>query len=216
MATINGTNNGDSGNGTDLADQIFEFAGNDTLIGFDGDDALEGGKGADQLFGGSGFDTASYRGSNAGVVINLPGFVFAGSDATGDSLFGIEGVVGSAFADILTGDDARNVLHGEGGTDILDGSGGNDTLTGGAGDDLFVGGTGADTAIHCSESSVVVDLASGTAIGGEIGGRQEKGEPQATNCAQWRDRSAPSALAQPRIHNSRGDSSWIHPSISTP
>ena len=85
---------------------------------------------------------------------------------------------GSAFGDILTGDDARNVLHGEGGADILNGSGGNDTLSGGAGDDLFFGeagndelrgGAGIDTAIFFSESSVVVDLASGTAIGDEIG-----------------------------------------------
>ena len=64
MATINGTNNGDNLDGSDLADQIFGLGGNDILIGFDGDDELEGGAGADQLFGSSGFDFASYPGSS--------------------------------------------------------------------------------------------------------------------------------------------------------
>ena len=72
MATITGTNASDPElEGTNLADQIFGLGGNDILIGFDGDDVLEGGKGADQLFGSLGFDTASYKGSQAGVTVVL-------------------------------------------------------------------------------------------------------------------------------------------------
>ena len=41
------------------------------LVGFDGDDLLEGGAGADELWGGYGFDYASYKGSPAGVLVNL-------------------------------------------------------------------------------------------------------------------------------------------------
>src|SRR5262245_8001293 len=79
MAIITGTNSDDPElKGTNLADEIYALAGNDTLIGFggndtligyDGDDVLEGGAGADELFGSAGFNYASYKGSAAGVEI---------------------------------------------------------------------------------------------------------------------------------------------------
>ena len=43
--------------------------GNDALFGLGGDDELEGGAGADELYGDVGFDSASYKGSPAGVVV---------------------------------------------------------------------------------------------------------------------------------------------------
>jgi Ca2+-binding RTX toxin-like protein len=178
MAAINGTNANNNLNGTNLADQIFGLAGNDILIGFDGDDVLEGGKGADQLFGSSGLDIASYRSSGAGVHVYLAIPQASGGDATGDSLFSIEGVIGSAFADELVGDSQRNVLRGESGADTLsglegddtlDGGGGNDLFSGGAGDDELRGGAGIDTADFFGDTGVVADLASGTASGSETG-----------------------------------------------
>ena len=144
MATITGTNASNNLNGTSLADQIFGLGGNDIIVGYDGNDVLEGGKGADQLFGSSGFDTASYRSSTAGVQISLYSAYADGGDATGDQLFSIEGVRGSAYADALVGDDQRNALNGEGGADVLVGHGGNDTLDGGGGNDTLDGGAGND------------------------------------------------------------------------
>ena len=51
-------------------------------------------------------------------------------DAQGDSLTGIEHLVGSAFNDTLVGDNGWNALTGGGGADWLYGKGGNDNLNG--------------------------------------------------------------------------------------
>ena len=50
MATINGTNSGDSLYGTTAADIINGLNGNDTLKGFGGADRLDGGAGIDTVF----------------------------------------------------------------------------------------------------------------------------------------------------------------------
>jgi Ca2+-binding RTX toxin-like protein len=201
MAIITGTSGDDKEpnelDGTDLADQIFGLAGNDTLVGFGGDDVLEGGAGADELFGSGGFDTASYRNSPTGVVAILGEGSYADrGDATGDELFSVEGLIGSAFGDGLGGDDLRNVLRGGGGGDEMAGAGGDDTLygegggdlvgggdgkdriyggdgndglAGQAGDDVLNGGAGSDTA-YFSDSPVTVRLNDGTARGGVLDG----------------------------------------------
>jgi Ca2+-binding RTX toxin-like protein len=135
---------------TDGPDILDGTAGPDLMSGLGGDDVLKGGPGADTLDGGSGFDTADYSGSLAAVAINLGktshGFASGvGGDADGDRLQGIENLVGSAFDDKLTGDNAANVLTGNDGADHLRGAGGNDVLWGGAGADKLDGGTGADT-----------------------------------------------------------------------
>ena len=97
MARVTGSDASDPElEGTNLADQIFGLGGNDILIGFDGDDELEGGAGADELFGSAGFDSASYRASEAGVRIHLDVAFVTGGDATGDHLYSIEGLIGSA------------------------------------------------------------------------------------------------------------------------
>ena len=104
MAIITGTRRRQgekSLNGTNLADQIFGLAGNDTLVGLDGNDLLEGGAGADQLFGSAGFDIASYRNSPAGVAVSLNESLGQGGHADGDALFSVEGLRGSSFADSL-------------------------------------------------------------------------------------------------------------------
>jgi len=54
-------------------------------------------------------------------------------------------VIGSAFADTITGDGAANVLVGGAGNDTINGGIGNDVLIGGVGHDTLTGGTGADT-----------------------------------------------------------------------
>ena len=53
MATINGTNGGDSLYGTAAADVINGLNGNDTLKGFGGADRLDGGAGIDTVFYGT-------------------------------------------------------------------------------------------------------------------------------------------------------------------
>jgi Ca2+-binding RTX toxin-like protein len=65
-----------------------------------------------------------------------------------DTLSQVEGVIGSAAADTLTGDGNANYLDGGGANDTINGGGGADTLTGGAGADTIDGGDGDDTIIY--------------------------------------------------------------------
>ena len=108
---------------------LYGLDGDDTLSGGGGDDELHGGRGADTLDGGADQDTLYYWVSLAGVTVNLATGAASGGDAEGDTFSNIESVVGSAFADVLTGDEQNNSLWGWYGAD---------TLTGGAGSDTFV------------------------------------------------------------------------------
>lgn len=141
-------------------DFLFGGAGDDLLFGGDGDDFLRGDSGRDHLDGGLGIDTASYELSPAGVTVNLAAGVGIGGDADGDTLTGIENLIGSWLGDTLTGDSGSNRLQGDkgddtlsgmGGDDVLDGGGlsadfdGNDTLAGGGGNDTLLGRRGNDT-----------------------------------------------------------------------
>jgi len=141
---IAGTSADDNYDGGAFDDFLFGGGGNDTLTGNVGDDTLSGGTGDDTLDGGGGNDTASFRSATTGVIVNTGTGTAAGEGT--DSLVSIENVVGSSFADQLTGGTADNRLFGEGGGDTLDGGSGTDTLFGGAGNDQLTGGTGeADT-----------------------------------------------------------------------
>lgn len=110
----------------------------DSLTGDTRDNRFVGGIGADVIDGSAGFDTVDYSGSAAAVSINLSTNVNSGGDATGDKLYGIEAVVGSAYADKLVGDAQANTLFGGAGNDTLDGGAGTDLLIGGAGNDTYV------------------------------------------------------------------------------
>ena len=148
-----------TGDGAD--NRLSGGGGADTLDGGAGDDTLIGGAGADSLIGGAGNDTADYSASNAGVIVNLAAGTGAGGDAQGDTLAGVENVVGSAFGDLLIGDERANVL---------DGGDGDDTLIGGGGDDTLIGGDGVDIADFSGlADGVTMDLAAGTGSTGAGG-----------------------------------------------
>ena len=103
-----------------------------TLDGGAGNDILAGGLGTDLLIGGAGSDIVSYAAAASAVTINL-GLTTA--QVTGgmgtDRLVGVEGVLGSAFADTLTGDGNNNVIDGGSGNinDVLVGGAGVDTVS---------------------------------------------------------------------------------------
>ena len=59
----------------------------------------------------------------------------------------VESFVGTAAADVITGDAGDNDIQGLAGDDTLDGAGGNDTLLGGEGQDQLTLGTGTDQAV---------------------------------------------------------------------
>ena len=177
MATINGTNSGDT---------LYGTSAGDTINGLGGDDSLKGFGGADHIDGGAGIDTVFYADSSAGVGVNLATGHGVGGSAEGDTLVSIENIFGSNFNDTLTGTSGANQLHGGEGNDVIKGGGGNDyldggngndiiqsdifghsTLDGGAGDDTFkgsgasdvlLGGAGSDTADFSHMSAVTVSL----------------------------------------------------------
>ena len=126
-------------------DMINASSGDDTLEGGAGDDTLLGSKGADILRGGAGRDIASFSNAAGSVTVDLAAGTATGpGEPEGDLLSGIEGVFGSAWADVLRGDDGDNDLDGFKRDDLLRGGAGDDTLRGGAGNDTFLADEGAD------------------------------------------------------------------------
>jgi Ca2+-binding RTX toxin-like protein len=110
-------------------------------------------RGGDTLIGdesSSGTDYASYAGSGAGVSVNLGTRVGTGGDAANDTYVSIEGVIGSAHADTLTGGGLTSQLHG---------GGGNDRFLGSGGAEGFYGGADADTVTYVGSGSVEIYLA---------------------------------------------------------
>lgn len=121
------------------------------INGKPGDDELPNNVGEnDTIDGGTGNDTVSYAGAGGGgggvVVILHPEFGFAADPSNGDSdaLISVENVIGSAFGDVISGDDQANVIDGGAGLDVLSGGGGDDALRGSEGDDQLFGDAGAD------------------------------------------------------------------------
>jgi Ca2+-binding RTX toxin-like protein len=126
-------------------DTLTGGAGNDTLLGGGGNDLLTGGEGADILNGGAGTDTASYADSSAAITLNLMTGIHSGGSVMGDILAEIEKIIGSNYADSLTGDASANQLDGGAGHDLLSGAEGHDSLEGAGGNDTVLGGDGDDT-----------------------------------------------------------------------
>jgi Ca2+-binding RTX toxin-like protein len=174
--TLNNTITGNSGNNILDGD-----AGNDTLIGGAGNDLLLGGSGADTLRGGSGDDvldggvisavttgqysvdgnTVNYSDSAAGATINLAtGIALDGFGGT-DTLVNINTVVGSAYADIITGSAGNDKMVFE----EINGGAGNDTLDGGAITDTINQIDSNRVSYQNAIGSVTVDLSSGRASG---------------------------------------------------
>ncbi|TNE69246.1 MAG: type I secretion protein [Rhodobacteraceae bacterium] len=160
--TIDGGAGNDTLYGEDGNDTLDGGEGDDTLSGGTGDDTLIGGEGADVNSGGSGMDMIDYSGSDAAVSVNLADGTASGGYAEGDTLSGVDGIIGSDYDDTLIGFDGQgtgtdaytNVFYGGAGNDTLDGAGGDDrlygeegddTIYGGDGDDVIDGGTGNDT-----------------------------------------------------------------------
>jgi len=99
------------------------------LAGHAGDDTMDGGGGADTLDGGDGYDIASYAGAPGAVALSLHAGTGTQGDAAGDVFIAIESLLGSAFADRLTGSDDHNIIEGGAGADTIDGRAGNDWLS---------------------------------------------------------------------------------------
>jgi Ca2+-binding RTX toxin-like protein len=165
---IAGTNGNDTLIGSSVTQNIYGEAGDDIIDGQGGSDLLYGGQGNDTIKigvsaagdlaavnGGVGTDTLDLGGFAAAAWVDL---VTSGAElrttdhsdlATGSwrdvaQVEQIENVIGTAFADQISGDAGNNVLTGGAGSDVLDGRSGDDTMLGGADNDTLTAGMGAD------------------------------------------------------------------------
>lgn len=178
-------------------DTLYGGGGNDTILGGQGNDILDGGSGDDTLSGqdgvdifrgDAGVDTVDYsKESPFQLLVNLATNVASGGTASGDTFYSIENLIGSddridrfigtSAANHFWGQGGGDYFSGGGGNDILDGGNdgdivygeaGNDTIIGGAGQDYLDGGSGSDTVVYAgSPGGVTIDLADGTANGGD-------------------------------------------------
>lgn len=164
--TLTGDANANRLEGGGGNDVLKGAAGSDTLIGGTGDDFLNGGGGDDVLDGGSGIDVASYENATTGVRIDLTKTGMQNTRGDGfDTLIGVEGLKGSAFADVFQGSSADETFQGGQGDDVIDGGGGIDTAVYGAASSNYswtrnangtwtvldlraTGGEGADTLLN--------------------------------------------------------------------
>ena len=116
-------------------------------------DTIRGRGGDDWIAGDDTKTTIDYSTAPAGVTVNLVDGTATGGDGN-DTLSGIKNIVGSRYADSLTGDNQKNTILGGGGDDLLFGKANDDTLDGGLGNDTADGGGGVDgctaeTTIDC-------------------------------------------------------------------
>lgn len=116
-------------------DVIYDGTGADIVYGNSGDDLLYAGRGADAYYGGSGFDTIDLSAANRFVKVDFHGHTINGMGH--DTVWGVEGAVGSDYDDIFKGDKRDNIFEGGAGDDVFRGLGGEDIFTGGAGDDTY-------------------------------------------------------------------------------
>ncbi|MGV6802101.1 MAG: M12 family metallo-peptidase [bacterium] len=171
LERIQGSSFGDTLTGTDGINRIEGRDGDDSLYGRSGNDVLLGGDGADYINGGGAVDWVYYDDSAAGVTVNLSTGTGSGGTAAGDTYSGVERILGSDFADTLTGNSAGNYLRGGAGADSLFGDAAGDLLSGGDGADALDGGAGFDWAYYVfSTAGVSVNLATGATSGGEAAG----------------------------------------------
>lgn len=182
-----GSDFGDVLIGNNIGNELWGFEDSDVLHGGDGPDSIYGGAGDDFLDGGGNMtmtsfdsfyaicDTVFYSDSPSEVEVNLQSGTATGGNGN-DTLINFEGVWGSNFNDVITGDDNINGLRGSSGSDSLYGAGGDDLLNGGPGDDYLDGGINVDSKGHVtsgydvadyyeSPNAVVVNLQSHTASG---------------------------------------------------
>lgn len=148
------------GSGSDVLTSIERVVGSrfgDVLKGSAADEFFSGGLGDDTIDGGAGtLDMIEYGTATGAVDVNLATGKSSGAAGI-DTIANIEGVIGSAFNDKLTGNAGMNMLIG---------GYGDDQLNGGAGMDIMVGGDGNDIYYVDDQFDMITELGTGVANGG--------------------------------------------------
>lgn len=151
LTGLSGDDTLDGGAGNDVQKS---GPGNDRIDGGDGTDSHYGGPGDDRMDGGPGSDAAAFKFSSAPVDANLATGTASGEGA--DQFVNMDILVGSAYADTLSGSDLGDAFYPLGGDDVVRGMGGQDQV------------------IYAqSPAGVTVDLGAASASGGEGNDRLE-------------------------------------------
>jgi serralysin len=124
--------------GSNLADRLRAYGGDDTINADGGANYVRGDEGNDLLTGGGDFDDINGNMGND-TVSTGPGDDYAVGGKDNDMLFG------EAGGDVVWGNLGNDTQDGGDGDDQVRGGQGDDTITGGAGDDFVSGDRGADT-----------------------------------------------------------------------
>lgn len=126
------------GQGQSDTDTLYGEAGNDllygdvndNLYGGDGDDTLRATGGTGIIDGGNGIDKVWWRDAATAMTVDLVAGTATDGNGNVATISNIENILGSSFADTLTGDNNDNNIFGGDGSDILRGGGGNDDIRG--------------------------------------------------------------------------------------
>jgi Ca2+-binding RTX toxin-like protein len=158
--TINGSGTNSDGAAVTLTgiENLTGSTYNDTLTGDNLDNLIIGGLGDDTINGMGGSDTVSYAAAAATVTVNLANTgVNVSGGAGNDSLSNIENIIGSVYADTITGDGAANIIEGGAGADTMVGDSGSDTASyehSDAGVSVTVNATSGNTGGHAAGDSL--------------------------------------------------------------
>ncbi|MCZ4353555.1 beta-propeller fold lactonase family protein [Roseovarius aestuarii] len=157
-------------------DRVYDHLGADSISLGSGDDYIRVGGGQDSYDGGSGTDYISYYDSSGGVTLDLAANTASGSWASNDTIENFESASGSRNGDDeISGTSGSNVIRTYGGDDRVYDRGGADTVELGSGDDYLRAGGGADSydggsgtdyiSYYDSSGGVDIDFAANTATG---------------------------------------------------
>lgn len=148
----------DAGSGDDAviaSGQLGGGPGTDELRGSEQDDLLDGGPGRDLLDGRGGRDLADYRLRTDPVRVDLGAGTVRSTEGERDRLTQMEGALGGAGDDVLTGTDGPDRFEGGPGDDILIGGAGRDVLGDSEGGGRLLGGRGPDV-LHTQRSFTAI------------------------------------------------------------
>jgi Ca2+-binding RTX toxin-like protein len=125
------------------ADTLSGGPGDDTIDGWSGNDWILASDGADLIYGGTGEDTLDFSATLTGldVTVNAPRNLPFGQV---QEMYEIENIIGTAYADLIKGDEGDNRLFGGQGNDTVVGGDGANYLRGDDGADSLVGGNDFD------------------------------------------------------------------------
>lgn len=170
IEAVKATNKVDIITGDDNDNLIHSWGGDDVVFGAGGNDTFYDRHGADSTYGGEGDDTYIvyadndyFDGGNGLDILDFH-YSFDAIDFTVGDQFNsiatsspggsgsvfyldVEGVVGTDYNDVLTGNFEDNILFGGDGDDVINGDLGNDTINGGRGDDTIEASAGDDRII---------------------------------------------------------------------